>query len=299
MDISTKYRIIQEMGNQSRRKFGRVFLLENKNDQQRYILKSLQINSENRHLSERLIREAKFTFNKEGLPKVIEFEQHEAEILIVLEYKKGETIDHYWQGIPKKERIAALKKLLIALLPLFEFLNENRIVHGDIKPSNILVDQDNGLLKVNLLDFGLALRTDEKDPDRKILFPLGFASPEQILNRLEVIDHTSDLYSLGILIWKLFTGKLPLVHPNPSVFTNLLITHPLPEHDAIPRGLHKILAKMCHKHSFETAPNRMDYESVNTALTSAQRQRYQSLSEVIADLEKLSDKRSWISRVLS
>jgi eukaryotic-like serine/threonine-protein kinase len=299
VDISEQYKIIRELGNQSKRKFGRVFLVEDKSTGMLFVLKAIGRSSDNPHLSERLIRESDFSFDHGALPQVVSFKQDPEENLLVLVYKPGITIDEFWKNVPKKERISTLKKIVNALLPLFEMLRSQQIVHGDIKPSNLLIDLQGDQLKVYLLDFGLALRLNKRESERKILFPLGFASPEQVLNQVSAIDHTSDLFSLGILIWKLFAGKLPLVHPNPSVFTNLQITHPLPEHDAIPKDLFRILAKMCHKHQFLTAPNRMEPTEVSEALKSACSERYQTLDEVLVDLNDLSDKRSWLSRVLS
>jgi serine/threonine protein kinase len=299
VDISSKYRIIKELGNQSHRKFGQVFLVESRDDHELCVLKALKFNPENAHLIERLVHEANFTFHEECLPKVLEIVKSDSEVMIILKYKEGQTLDEFWKTVPKNKRIVTLKIILEELLPLFERLKEESLVHADIKPSNLIVDSRNEKLKLHLIDFGLALKSHQNVSDRKFLFPLGYASPELVLNRLHLIDHTSDLYSLGILIWKLFTGKLPLVHPNPGIFTNLQITHPLPEHDMIPKELHKILLKICHKHTFVTAPNRMEISEVDNALFQAKKERYQSLQEVISDLDSLNDRRSWISRVLS
>lgn len=299
VDVSEKYKIRKELGSQKRRKFGRVFLAENKIDGERCVIKALQINPETEHLTELFQRESEFSFNFTGLPEVLDYWKNDHEIFLVLKYKEGVTIDEYWKTVPKNERIAKLKEFISALVPLFTILSEQHIVHGDIKLSNLLVHSTDQGITVHLLDFGLAIRKKNIDANRKILFPLGFASPEQVLNKLELIDHTSDIFSLGIVIWKLFTGKLPLVHPNPSIFTNLQITHPLPEHDAIPKDLFKILSKMCYKHTFATSPNRMNEKEVSKYLKQASMMRYQSLQEVLVDLNRLSDKRSWISRVLS
>ena len=298
MAVSEKYKIIQELGNQSRRKFGRVFLVENRLTGEKAVLKSLQINDTNSQLATRLIQESQFSFEDKGLPKVLDFEHNDNEILLVIDYKNGVTIDVFWKTIKRKEQITTLKRILKALLPIFEKLKEEHIVHGDIKPSNLLVETKGAEIELHLLDFGLAFRLDDQQEDRQILFPLGFASPEQILNRTGEIDHTSDLFSLGIVIWRLFAGKLPLTHPNPSIFTNLQITHPLPEHELIPQGLFKIISKMCHKHPFQTSPNRMHEAKVDEMLRLAKVNRYESLSAVMMDLEPLTDYRNWLSRVL-
>lgn len=298
MAISEKYKILQELGDQNRRKFGRVFLVENRLTGEKAVLKSLQVNDTNSQLATRLIQESRFSFEDKGLPKVLDFEHNGNEILLVIAYKNGVTIDVFWNTVKRKEQITTLKRILKALLPIFDLLKEKQIVHGDIKPSNLLIETKGTEIELHLLDFGLAFRLDDQQEYRQILFPLGFASPEQILNRTSVIDHTSDLFSLGIMIWKLFAGKLPLTHPNPSIFTNLQITHPVPEDDLIPKGLFKIISKMCHKHPFHTSPNRIPEAKVDEMLNLAKVNRYKSLSAVITDLEPLKDYRNWFNRVL-
>ena len=234
MSIAETYRIERELGLQQKRKFGRVFLVVQKSDSsQRFILKTLEKSTSNVHLQERLRNEATFCFDHRQLPTVIQFEETETEILLILEHKEGLTLDVFWKSVRKKERIKTLKAILYGLLPALEILKEQHIVHCDVKPSNILVCEEQGELEIHLIDFGLALNSQESET-RKILFPLGFAPPELLLNQLNCVELTTVLYPIGMTIWRIFAGKLPLAHPNPSIFTNLQLVHPLPEHENIP-----------------------------------------------------------------
>jgi eukaryotic-like serine/threonine-protein kinase len=297
MSIAETYRIERELGMQQKRKFGRVFLVVLKSDSsQRFILKTLEKSTSNVHLQERLRNEATFSFDHPQLPSLIQFEESETEILLLLEYKEGLTLADFWKSVKKKERIKTLKAVLYGLLPALEILKEQHIVHCDIKPSNILVCEEQGELVIHLIDFGLALNSQENET-RKILFPLGFAAPELLLNQLSCVDHTTDLFALGISIWRIFTGKLPLAHPNPSIFTNLQLVHPLPEHENIPNELVKILNKMCLKHAFRTAPNLLHQQEVIVALMQTNSLRFQHLKDVITEVEKLED-RNWINTIL-
>jgi serine/threonine-protein kinase len=166
------------------------------------------------------------------------------------------------------------------------------VVHCDIKPSNILVKKTEDDFEIALIDFGLAVRTTEPE-NRKILFPLGFAAPELLLNELDLVDHRTDLFALGISCWNLFTGELPLTHPNPSIYTNLQLTHPLPDHSSLPKGLYPILKKMANKHVFRTAPNLMTAEERKMALKEGLLGRYATLSEVLIDLTNVPLKKNW------
>ena len=98
---------------------------------------------------------------------------------------------------------------------------------------------------------------------------------------------------MGITIWRLYTGKLPLTHPNPSIFTNLQLTHPIQDHVELPSKIYGVLAKMCFKHSFKTAPNKMELSKVREALINAQNMRYQRMSDVREDLLAIKEKKWW------
>jgi serine/threonine protein kinase len=283
---------VNALGNQSRRKFGNVYLVERRTDGKKLVMKHIQLDTAETHLIERAKREATFTFQMEGLPLVVEQIQSESEFALIKDYAQGIPLDDYWQSIPKKMRINELVRILHALEPIFKTLKENGIVHCDIKPSNLLIHITNNHMEVQLIDFGLAIRQKEEN-HFKLLFPLGFASPELLLNRLNCVDHTSDLFALGITIWKLFVGQLPLTHPNPSIFTNLQLTYPLTDHSNLPKGLYPILQKMCYKHQFKTAPNRMNTSDVDALLIKANKTRYQDLDDIILDLKKIRRTKSW------
>ncbi len=297
MSIAEEYRIKKELGSQKKRKFGRAFLVISIfNPQQKAILKTIGKTEHNTHLQDRLRNEKNYSFDFSQLPSVLGFEETENEIFLLLHFKEGVTLDEYWKTVRKNDRIKTLKTLLLSLNSTFELLKSKKIVHCDIKPSNILVNDHNGKIETHLIDFGLALNTEDHT-EREILFPLGYAAPELILNRLECIDHTTDIFALGITIWRLFTGSLPLVHPNPSIYTNLQIVHPLPEHNAIPHELWKILAKMCHKHAFKTAPNLMSAREVSEVLKLNNTKRYEDLHSIMKDLSQLQD-RNWLNTIL-
>ncbi len=276
------YNIIQKLGNQKKRKFGKTFLAEQ--NQSRVIIKQFNKTTKKEHLFEQVKMEANFSFSMQGLPQVIDFFSNKNQSTLILKYKNGITIDKFWSKLKRKHRIPFLILLLKKLTPIFEILSQKKIVHCDIKPSNIIIEKTKIDFNVHLIDFGMAV---QNNTPRKILFPLGYAAPELILNELSIIDNRTDQFSLGILLWRLFTGELPLSHPNPSIFTNLQITHPLPNHSKIPNKVFRVLEKMTNKHHFSLPPNRMNPLIVRQSLTKAMDERYNDLTEIINDLEKI------------
>ncbi len=124
---------------------------------------------------------------------------------IVLEYVAGETL---------KERIRRCKRLeideavayAIEIARALEVAHDHRIVHRDIKPQNVLIDEE-GTAKVT--DFGIArtLTQEGLTADGRVLGTTDYVSPEQALGR--DVTGQSDLYSLGIVLFEMLTGDIP------------------------------------------------------------------------------------------
>lgn len=291
MKISDAYTIISPLGKNQRRKFGSLYLVENKTTKEKGVLKAVQKSKNAVIATERLKAETTFTFNFSGLPKILDVFETESEMLIVRNYIEAVTLDKRFNEIKKRERHTFLCEVLRQLGQLLNHLHEMGIYHCDLKPGNILIDSEE---KVHLIDFGLALRKS-KGTERKLLFPLGYAAPELLLNQLNLVDHRTDYFALGITLWRLYAGKLPLTHPNPSIFTNLQLTHPLPESYEIPTKIQKVLEKMCVKHAFKLPPNTMKSEDVYPLLQSAMQDRYGNYERFLCDF-KLARKKGLFTK---
>ncbi len=294
LKASEKYQIDAPLGRNQRRKFGSLFLVSNKDTGTKGVMKVVVKTSQSQLAEERLKGEASFNFNMEGLPEVLDFFETDQEIIIVRKYIAGETIDHVFNKTRKRDRHIFLCNVVKQLGLLLHEIHQHGIYHCDLKPGNILVDAQN---KVHLIDFGLALRENEVS-NRKLLFPLGYAAPELLLHHLDIVDHRTDYFALGITLWRLYVGKIPLTHPNPSIFTNLQLTHPLPESHEIPRNMQQVLNKMCAKHSFQIPPNKMGKEDVRKHLREAKEMRYASFEAFFKDFVNAGNKKLFTRRYL-
>ncbi len=158
----------------------------------------------------------------------------------------------------------------IALAHAVDQLHQRGIVHKDIKPKNIAVDVQNKSVK--LLDFGLATRlaheTAQASPIHDLEGTLTHTSPEQTGRVNRSVDARSDLYSLGVTLYELFTGQLPFESEDP-----LVLVH---SHIAVaPTGLHKIRSEIPEAVS----------DIVLTLLSKEPEDRYQSAYGLQRDLE--------------
>nr|HQV32973.1 serine/threonine-protein kinase [Calditrichia bacterium] len=135
---------------------------------------------------------------------------------LVLEYVDGQIITEYCdqQRLSLRERLQLFGKVCQAV----SYAHRNLVVHRDIKPSNILVNHEG---EPRLLDFGIARILDSETGEstattranERMLTP-EYASPEQI--RGEKVSTASDIYALGILLYRLLSGHRPYHFPNRS-----------------------------------------------------------------------------------
>lgn len=123
---------------------------------------------------------------------------------LVMEYVEGEPIDKFC--LNRKLSLSARLKLFNRVCDAVSLAHRNLIVHRDLKPSNILVT-DSGEPK--LLDFGISKLLDSELEERTNFTALTphYASPEQLAG--EKVTTATDIYSLGVVLFKLLTGNLP------------------------------------------------------------------------------------------
>lgn len=135
---------------------------------------------------------------------------------IVMEYIRGITLDTLLQ---RNQRLTAPRagRLLGQLCEALQAAHSVGIVHRDLKPGNLMVvDPDTPYEKIKVMDFGLAKLVDshhmsmQKGSDTGHDFAVGtpgYISPEQV--RGEEMDHRSDLYSVGVILYEMLSGRLP------------------------------------------------------------------------------------------
>ncbi len=185
---------------------------------------------------------------------------------IVMEYVEGMTLKEYIKDnkpLDIKESINIASQIAEAL----RHAHSNKIIHRDIKPQNILITEEK-LAKVG--DFGIARAISEKTITNsdKSIGSVHYFSPEQA--RGGYVDNRTDIYSLGVVLFEMVTGRVPFDGDTPiSValkHVNENISKPSKYNEKIPEKLEEIILKSTNK---------------------SQRLRYHNIDEMIEDLKNV------------
>ncbi|MBP5415507.1 MAG: Stk1 family PASTA domain-containing Ser/Thr kinase [Lachnospiraceae bacterium] len=182
---------------------------------------------------------------------------------IVMELVEGITLKKY---IEKKSRLSIKETISIAIQVSMgiEAAHNNHIIHRDIKPQNIMISKEG---KVKVTDFGIAKAVSSNTITSNVMGSVHYTSPEQARGGFS--DEKSDIYSLGITMFEMLTGRVPFNGETTVAIAIKHIQEPMPsprEYVAeIPISVEQIVFKCTQK-----SPDR----------------RYQSMSELIADLKR-------------
>ena len=199
-----KYRIVGQLG---RGGAGIVYKAVDETLGRDVAVKTLNPDLANTEVMNRFRAEATILakLNHPQIATIFELFREENELLMVMEFVRGETLDKLSErlGPIAPDRSAYLIDLILSAL---EHAHRAGIVHRDIKPANVMVSDEGG---IKIMDFGIArvLGAEQKTIDFRLMGTPAYMSPEQVVG--EEVDGRSDLYSVGVLFYRLLTGALP------------------------------------------------------------------------------------------
>ncbi|MDR1169629.1 MAG: serine/threonine protein kinase [Prevotellaceae bacterium] len=159
----------------------------------------------------KFVKEAQMlgTLSHQNIVQYRGFDENEDGVFLVMEYVDGITLDKFIneKNGPVVEQRAY--PMFLQILDACAYAHRHGVVHCDIKPANIILTNDSeGNFVVKILDFGIAkVLSESREGDGTVAFTPAYASPEQIRN--EDIDRHSDIYSLGVLLHQMLTGRAP------------------------------------------------------------------------------------------
>ncbi|HEU0175335.1 MAG TPA: AAA family ATPase [Blastocatellia bacterium] len=180
--------------------------------------------------------------------------------MLILEYPGGEPLNRL---IGSGMKIRRFLQLAIALSATLGRLHDGGLIHKDIKPANVLVNS--AADRIWLTGFGIASRLRRErqapEPPEFIAGTLPYMAPEQTGRMNRSIDSRADLYSLGVTLYELLTGRLPFTATDPLEWVHCHIArHPVPPHElleSVPPSVAAIVMKLLAKtpeERYQTAP---------------------------------------------
>lgn len=252
-DVFAGYTVVRLLGAGG---MGEVYLAEHPRLPRRDALKVLPVElTADREYHERFNREAEIVANlwHPHIVSVHDRGEFAGQLWLSMDYVEGTDAARLLQarggrGLPPGDVV----RLVSAVADALDYAHERRLLHRDVKPSNILLSQsDTGRQRIMLADFGIARVVDDSDGLTATDMTVGtvaYAAPEQLLG--EALDGRADQYALAATAFHLLTGQQLFAHTNPAVVISQHLTAPPPAiADRVPElsGLGPVFSKALAK----------------------------------------------------
>lgn len=240
----------------------------------------------------RFQREAKAasSLNHPNIVEMYDVGEDEGNYFIVMEYVNGKTL----KSLIKKRGALSLSEVIDIMLQLTSGIacaHESYIIHRDIKPQNVMILEDG---RVKITDFGIAvaLKSNELTQTNSVMGSVHYLPPEQANGSGATVK--SDIYSLGILMYELLTGKLPFKGDNAVEIAIKQMKDRLPSITAqnpnIPQSVENVVLRACAKNPKNRYATALEmHEDLKTVL-SEERKNEPKLVYEFPDSELMDNK---------
>ena len=226
--------------------------------------------AENENIRLRFLREARIQYQLEhpNIVRVLDLLEERGLVGFVSEWCSGGDLVHWMKAHQLRPlESGEIRSLFLPLLNAIHLAHESNVVHRDLKPHNIMLHQRGELLIPKLTDFGVAKQASEQGltATGMVVGTVHYMSPEQLYESRSV-DHRSDIFSLGVILYQLASGKLPFVGETPSIFMKILEAEPEPI-PHLPGPLNDIIQRCLAKKAEDRFANCLELqEALNLCL---------------------------------
>ncbi len=164
-----------------------------------------------------------------NIVEVFDFDHDGDVYFMVLEYLRGETLQHRLQRLNDEDRRMALEdviKIGAQICEAVDYAHQMGVIHRDLKPANVMITPEG---RAVLMDFGIVKIVGEQrhTATGTVLGTALYMSPEQV--RGDTVDHRTDIYSLGIILYEMLSGKPPFDAESAMTVMRMHLEEPVPD----------------------------------------------------------------------
>ena len=208
------------------------------------------------------------SLNHPNIVEMYDVGEDNGKYYIVMEYVEGKTL----KNLIKKRGALTLPEVIDIMQQLTSAIScahDSNIIHRDIKPQNVLIKED-GIVKITDFGIAMALNSNELTQTNSVMGSVHYLPPEQANGKGATLK--SDIYSLGIVMFELLTGKLPFRGENAVEIAIKQMKNQIPSvcsiNENIPQSVENVILKACAKNP---------------------KNRYNTVKEMYADIETCLD----------
>ena len=272
-------------------KFSSVYLGTRVEDKQAVVIKKLN-DPDDYKTSVRFEKEAVMGMGFNGIAKTLDAHKDETGYYIVKEFIDGHSLRKIYRiGVPNAE--VFFTKCMIAVLEVLKQFHNKSIFHCDLRPDNILVlnnkrrNPDLITPDIRLIDFGLSKTADENYGGAYVPFSLIYSPAEQLLNYSNLIDASSDLFSIGVTLCECIAKSPPFFNEHPEMVMHLQLNAPIENNKGINSKLFSVIEKATSKSKLRLPPAQLDQSEIIEAIKSGKLNRFQNCDEMIDALRSV------------
>src|SRR5579883_425723 len=275
--LANRYRIVRKIGEGG---MGEVFEAQHVYIDKRYAIKTLRPDiTTNPEAITRFHQEARSasTIGHENIVEIDDFGRlPDGGVYLAMEFLDGESLAERMKHGPALQRREKLD-ILIQVCSGLAAAHDKGIVHRDMKPENVFLAKKGERVVVKVLDFGIAKVTSDNAHERltqtgTIFGTPFYMSPEQALGK--DLDGRTDIYSVGVILYEVFAGKVPFEGESfMGILSQHITARPTPPSEAAP---------------YRDVPPGVE-RAILRALAKEPAERWQSMHELAAELERLRD----------
>ena len=290
-------------------KWSSVFLGYRVEDKLPVVIKKLH-NPNETQTQLRFQREALMGFNFDGVQHTLDAWKDDSGYYIIKEFIDGLSLRQLLQK-DIKNRAEFSIKCVLATLEILEKIHSSGIVHADIRPDNILIlvnkrgNPDLLNPSIRIIDFGLSVNMAEPLVTQRLPFSLLYSPPEQLLNLPELINASTDLFSLGLTLYESVAKYPPFFQENPEMIMHKQLNTAVTEHPKIHPLLLAFIRKATFKKQLRLPPSKLTMDEIRQTVFEGQQDRFTDCNQMRAILQEVApnisetEKKSFFKRIFN